>query len=100
MTDTVKICSIKIENHLEKVYVNPDLTRSEHEAQKLLRDELKSVKIKEKHLIIRGNKIVKRRGNKNVGQLSGSSHTIASPRLSSQPQSDQPMESDENNTSS
>ena len=72
--------------------------------QKLLRDEFKARKDKgEIDLIIRGNKIVKRRENGNVGQASGSSHIMeASAPLSDQhpPQSDQPMESDENNTSS
>ena len=80
----------------KEVYVNPDLTRSERETQKLLRDELKARKEKgESDLIIRGNRIVKKRGTKNVGQSPSSLHTTASTRPSGQP-----MESDENNTSS
>ena len=81
--------------------MNPDLTRSERETQKLLRDELKARRDKgEADLIIRGNRIVKRRGNGNVGRASGSSRTMetsAPPSDQHQPQSDQPMESDENN---
>ena len=78
------------------MYVNPDLTRSKCETQKLLRDELKVRKEKgETDLIIRGNRIVKRRGTKNVGQSPSSPHTTASTRPSYQP-----MESDENNASS
>ena len=80
----------------KKVYVNPDLTRSERVTQKLLRDELKALKEKgESDLIIRGNRIVKKRGIKNVGQSPSSLHTTASTCPSGQP-----MESDENNTSS
>ena len=57
--------------------MNPDLTRSERETQKLLRDELKARRDKgEADLIIRGNRIVKRRGNGNVGRASGSSCTM------------------------
>ena len=99
-----KSAELRSKTTWRKVYVNPDLTRSERETQKLLRDELKARKDKgETDLIIRGNRIVKRRGNRNVGQASGSSRTmVASPPPSDQhqPQSDQPMESDENNTSS
>ena len=63
----------------KKVYVNPDLTRYERETQRLLRDELKARKEKgETDLIIRGNRIVKRRGTKNVGQSPSSLHTTAS----------------------
>ena len=80
----------------KEVYVNPDLTRSERETQKLLRDELKARKEKgESDLIIRGNRIVKKGGTKNVGQSPSSLHTTVSTRPSGQP-----MESDENNTSS
>ena len=78
------------------MYVNPDLTRSERETQKLVRDKLKVRKEKgETDLIIRGNRIVKKRRTKNVGQSPSSLHTTASTRPS-----DQSMESDENNTSS
>ena len=91
-----KYAQLRSKTTWKKVYVNPDLTRSEHETQKLLRDELKACKEKgETDLIIRGNRIVKRRGTKNVAQSPSSLHTTASTRPS-----DQPMESDENNTSS
>ena len=84
--------------------MNSDITRSECETQKFLRDEHKARKDKgEKDLIIRGNRIVKRRENGNVGWASGTSRIMeASAPLSDQhqPLSDQPMESDENNTSS
>ena len=91
-----KYAQLRSKTTWKKVYVNPDLTRSEHETQKLLRDELKACKEKgETNLIIRGNRIVKRRGTKNIGQSPSSLHTTASTRPS-----DQPMESDENNTSS
>ena len=87
-----------------KVYVNPDLTRSKCETQKLLSGELEAHKDKgEVDLIIRGNRIVKRREYGNVGQASGSScimEASAPPSDQHQPHSDQPMESDKNNTSS
>ena len=52
-------------------------------------------------MIIRGNRIVKRKRNKNVGQASSSSCTmVASSPPSDQLQCDQPLESDENNLSS
>ena len=83
--------------------MNPDLTKSKCETQKLLRDELKAHKDNgEVDLVIRGNRIVKRRENGNVGRASGSSRIMeasAPPSDQHQPQSDQPMESDENNTS-
>ena len=91
-----KSAQLRSKTTWKKVYVNPDLTRSECETQKLLRDELKARKEKgETDLIIRGNRIVKRRETKNVRQSPSSLHTIASTRPS-----DQPMVSDENNTSS
>ena len=68
-----------------------------------VRDELKARRDKgEADLIIRGNRIVKRRGNGNIGRASGSSRTMetSAPPDQHQPQSDQPMESNENNTSS
>ena len=81
-----------------------DLTRSERETQKLLRDELKAHKDKgEVDLIIRGNRIVKRRENGNIGRALGSSRIMEActpPSDQHQPQSNQPMESDGNNTSS
>ena len=74
--------------------MNPDLTRSERETQELLRDELKARKDKgEVDLIIRGNRIVKRRENGNVGRASGSSlimEVSVPPSDQHQPQSDQP----------
>ena len=59
--------------------MNPDLTRSECETQKLLGDELKACKdTGETDLIIRGNRIVERRGE--IGTLvkhhAGSSHIM------------------------
>ena len=65
-----KYAQLRSKTTWKKVYVNPDLTRSEHETQKLLRDELKACKEKgETDLIIRGNRIVKRRGTKMLDNL-------------------------------
>ena len=86
-----KSAQLRSKTTCRKVYVNPDLTRSECETQKLLRDELKARKDKgETDLIIRGNRIVKRRGNRNFGQESGSSSTMVTsppPSNNHQPQS-------------
>ena len=99
-----KSAKLRSKTTWRKVYVNPDLTRSERETQKLLRDELRARKDKgEVDLIIRGNRIVKRRENGNVGWASSSSRIMeasATPSDQHQPQSNQPMERDENNTSS
>ena len=72
-----KSAQLRSKTTWRKVYVNPDLTKFKRETQKLLRDELKAHRDKgEADLIIRGNRIVKRRVNGNVSRVSGSSRTM------------------------